>query len=228
MWLLMWRAVLSWRRGHRFLPLLIKVSFRVSFLSNIIGAGIISPQHSLLCQWEYFMSSRSRSTNSFQKVWTCSRVLTNNWVSGWRTMYCIRLHQQFVEGMRLSFSNINHRKKPIWGNDLSKVAFNQCGTFVFFFLVTVGRTEWRGNSPCSLQVVWCGRRFSALRKKLWEKHKQGGWFNVFLLGVNLLTPLTSHMNEHEPSFQLGLKPTWTAFWDWMSTMSTRSKVGCVT
>lgn len=111
MWLLMWRAVLSWRRGHRFLPLLIKVSFRVSFLSNIIGAGIISPQHSLLCQWEYFMSSCSRSTNSFQKVWTCSRVLTNNWVSGWRTMYCIRLHQQFVEGMRLSFSNINHRKK---------------------------------------------------------------------------------------------------------------------
>lgn len=158
---------MGWRWGHRFLPLLIKVSFRVSFLSNIIGAGIISPQHSLLCQWEYFMSSRSRSTNSFQKVWTCSRVLTNNWVSGWRTMYCIRLHQQFVEGMRLSFNNINHRKNPIWGNDLSKVAFNQCGTFVFFFWELLDELSGEETLPAAFRLFGVDADF-----QLWEKNSE--------------------------------------------------------
>ena len=149
---------------QHFLLLLIKVSFRVSFLSDIIRP-VWSHYSTHSCVSENILCPvaaeiQTRSKKSGHAV-VCSRII--EFVDGGRCFVSdwIEKHD-LLKKTRPSINNINHRRKPIWSNDLSKVAFNQCGTFVFFSLLAVGRSEPERKLPAALKLFWFGGRFSAL------------------------------------------------------------------
>lgn len=76
-------------------------------------------------------------------------------------------------------------------------------------------------------VNYCKQQLFTFTKIQTGKIIQSFFFSWTVLSSDPLSVFLAKLTR-TCFFQFSPTITWTAFWDWMSTMSTRSKVGCVT